>query len=241
MSGVFTPYPIETLVILGMGQSSQSWAGLMAEQPGFDAQVWTINSGMRAFRHDVVFDMHTEEYIEQQEDTKRERIAERRGWMKIHNKPIVMPKALDDYPTSMTYPLKLVMDTLKTDYFTNGMAYMLALACLCEVKMIYMIGADYMVAKPDGRVFVEDGRACLEYWLGRLVERGCQVRVTDKSALLAANVRGNRMIYGYHNPVVTYTNDEGNQVLQYPDFTQQAQGPAGYVYPDGSPVRGESH
>ena len=210
MAGVFMPRPITDLVILGVGQSAQSWPAVMAERPAYRPEVWTINAGALAFRHDVVFDMHTEEYVYSRVDGLLDRILARRKLYETHDKPVVMPQALDKYPTSQTYPLKLVMDTLRTDYFINGMCYMLAMAHLCDVHRLVMMGADFFAEKPDGRQFMEDGRACVEYWLGRLAEKGTQVLVTDKSQVLGANVRGNRMIYGYHQPIE-----------QIPDFTAE--------------------
>jgi hypothetical protein len=211
MDKVFMPRPIADLVILGVGQSSQSWPGLVAKEPGFNGQVWTINAGGLAFRHHVVFDMHTEEYVFAQEESKLRRIMERRKWFETHDRPVVMPKALPQYPTSLTYPMKLVADKLKTDYFTNGMAYMLAMAHLCDVKRLFVMGADFLVEKPGDHVVMEDGRACMEYWLGRLVERGCNVLVTDKSPVLGASARSaGSNLYGYHMPV-----------LQTPDYTRE--------------------
>lgn len=212
MDKVFMPRPISDLVILGVGQSSQSWAGLMAKEPGFNGQVWTINAGGLAFRHDVVFDMHTEEYIYAQEESKLRRIMERRKWFETHDRPVVMPKALPQYPTSLTYPMKLVAGLLRTDYFVNGMAYMLAMAHLCDVKRLFVMGADFQVDKPGEGLIMEDGRGCIEYWLGRLAEKGCQVLVSDKSPLLASASRtgANWGLYGYHMPR-----------LATPDYTQE--------------------
>lgn len=201
MDKVFLPRPITELVVLGVGQSCQSWASFMAERPGWNGEVWTINAGGLAFRHDVVFDMHTEEYIFSENEGKLERILERRKWFETHDKPVVMPKALPQYPTSMTYPLKLAIQLLRTDYFANGMAYMLAMAHLCDVKQLFVFGADFLADKPDGRQFIEDGRACVEYWMGRLAEKGCQVWVTEKSPVLGASTRIKREVYGYHAPL----------------------------------------
>jgi hypothetical protein len=205
MPNVFMPRPIDSLVILGLGQSCQSWPSLMANRPHFNAQIWTINAGALAFRHDVVFDMHTEEYCHRQEDGRLALILARRKQFETHDKPVVMPKASPLYPTSQGFPLRLVVEALRSDYFANGMCYMLALAMLCGVKHLSLIGADFTLERdePDKefRRFVEDGRACVEYWLGRLVERGCEVVVTDKSPVLMANQRANRMIYGYHVPL----------------------------------------
>ena len=85
MEGVFMPRPIKDLVILGLGQSCVAWPSLVAREPEFTGEIWTINAGALSFRHDAVFDMHTEEYIHAQVDTKvsavRPRFAARRsGW-----------------------------------------------------------------------------------------------------------------------------------------------------------------
>jgi hypothetical protein len=203
MEGVFMPRPITELVILGMGQSSQSWPGFISDRADFSGEVWTINAGGMAFQHDVVFDMHTEEYVFSQDEVTLNRILARRKWLETHNKPVVMPKALPRYPTSLSYPLKLVHEKTNSDYFACGMAYMLAMAFLCDVKLMIIMGCDYIAQKTDrdGTVRMEDGRACVEYWIGRMAERGCKFMVTEKSPLCGASTRGSGKVYGYHRPL----------------------------------------
>jgi hypothetical protein len=220
MEGVFLPRPITELVILGLGQSSQSWPGFISERPDFAGEVWTVNAGVLAFRHDVVFDMHTEEYVFSQDDFRVEQILSRRKWLETHDRTVVLPKALAKYPTSQTYPLKLVAEALQSDYFACGMAYMLAMAHLCGVRRLHLFGCDYISEKAnrDGTVKMEDGRANVEYWLGRLSERGCQVWVTEKSPVLGADKRINGALYGYHTPAQTALAPNGKYLFMDPDY-----------------------
>jgi hypothetical protein len=131
-----------------------------------------------------------------------------------------LPKAMDRYPTSQTYPLKLVVETLKSDYFVCGMAYMLAMAHMCNVKRLFIFGCDYIAEKVnrDGTVRMEDGRANVEYWLGRLVEKGAQVWVTEKSPVLGACERIKGKLYGYHTPLQAGLDANGNMILMDPDY-----------------------
>lgn len=222
MEGVFMPRPIDTLVVLGVWQSSQSWAAMMARNPAFKGEVWTLNSGILAFRHDVGWDMHTEEYIHSRDEKTVARVLSRQKFYETHNKPIVMPKAYERFPTSVAFPLAKVVAITKSDYFHNGMAYMLAMALLCEVKTLYLIGSDWIVEHPDGRSFMENGRACVEYWLGRIAQTGCDVIVTHKSPVLMANERaGNHTIYGYHEPVQAVNAPDGSQRVMVPDYVNQ--------------------
>jgi hypothetical protein len=164
-------------------------------------EVWTVNSGGLSLRHDLVFDMHTEEYLYSQPYEQLNRLLGRRKWFETHDKPIMMPRALPQYPTSVTYPLKLVVESAKANYFTNSGAYMLALAYICGVQELLLFGWDYASTKKDGSQFVENGRACSEYWLGRLTEAGCTVVIPETSRLMESDIRSKGTISGNHLPL----------------------------------------
>ncbi len=193
---IMMPFPLEAVTILGLGPSVSSWIDhnhqFFDRSP--DHQVWTVNAGAALFQHDMVFDMHTSEYLEQQ---AHEPALKRREWMKKHDRPIVMNRAEPDIPTSFTYPLKLIIDQLRSSYFFTGPAYMFAFALACGVKRMRVYGMDFS----NNAEFHPD-RACAEFWLGLATGRGVAVEVTSNTDLLGARDRYKGRIYGHHELLV---------------------------------------
>lgn len=205
------PRPIEKLVILGLGKSSQDWPGFLCDHPeAWDLEVWTVNAGARAFNHDVVFDMHTDEYIYSLPESELMKVLPRREWLKTHDKPIVVPKVVPELPTSVAYPLKLVVEQTRSNYFANGLSYMLALAYMCGVRQLFLFGTDFSYKADDKHLAIESGRACSEYWLGRLAEAGCMICVSAASPLMDTKERSKGIIYGHVSPLKLSFDPEGN-------------------------------
>ena len=217
------PRKIDSLTILGLGASIYDWVNITHQDFADQDEVWTINAGARLFRHDVLWDMHTPEWLASLDDKTRDRTQRRRDWLKNHDKPIVMPKAMPDYPTSITYPLRQVIERTNSCYFATGIAYMLAMAMCCEVKRLRLFGCDFSYAR-DTNTHDEQGRACAEYWIGRLVERGCHVGSSANSHLMDGFKRSRGLIYGYHEPVTFDFPTEGTEVkgkFVGPDYVDQ--------------------
>ncbi len=80
------PREIDKLTIVGLGASvydfvNHTW--LNFEETG---EVWTINSGAMIFRHDMLWDMHTPEFLELKHKAKgksMEPALRRREWLNI--------------------------------------------------------------------------------------------------------------------------------------------------------------
>ncbi len=196
--------PIEHLAILGLGTSCYQWVAATYDHMP-ECEIWTINAGAYVFRHDVVFDMHTAKYLENHKKTSKEsnlqRIDRRREWLKTHNKPIIMAQADPDIPNSLTYPLKKVVEGTNSCYFATGVAYMLALAYMAKVKKLGLFGVDFSYDR-DKQTHYEVGQRCCEYWLGRLLERGCSIELPNDTHLLDMKHRTTKgTIYGYDEPL----------------------------------------
>src|SRR5262245_6631490 len=128
------------LTLLGLGRSIYDWISQTHDNFEELDTVWVINAGCGLFRHDVVFDMHTDEWIDRLDDKTKKRADNRREWLKNHDKPIIMPRKHPDYPTSVGYPLGEVIEKTGSCYFASGLAYPMALAFLYEVKQIKLFG-----------------------------------------------------------------------------------------------------
>lgn len=212
------PRKIPKLTIVGLGTSVYDWVN--HQWANFDAngEVWTINAGAAVFRHDVLWDMHTTEWLFRLDDRTIGRALQRRHWLKVHDKPIIMPKTDPEIPMSVAYPLRKVIEGTKSCYFATGIAYMLAMAYLCDVEELWLFGCDFSYAR-NTNTHDEQGRACAEYWIGRLVERGTRVAHTSKTHLMDAHKRSKGLIYGYHEPIVMdYPLTGGRGVFVGPDY-----------------------
>ena len=194
---LFNPGKIDKLAIVGLGISSYDWVMANYHSP-VECQVWTINAGCGTFRHDVVFDMHTPTYLKNNSAT---RIDARRAWLKKHDRPIIMPRADPEYPTSQTYPLRRVIEESNSTYFTTGLAYLLALALVSGVRELALYGVDFSYDR-EKKTHDEPGRACCEYWVGRLIQNGCEVYLTTNTHFLDMWDRSSKQkIYGYDEPL----------------------------------------
>jgi hypothetical protein len=200
--------PLDTVTLVALGKSSYDWVRHthkdFLEAPG---EVWTINAGCAVFRHDVCWDTHTKEWLEERKD-KLAHVLRRREWMKTHDKPIVMARRDPEIPTSLTYPLRAVIEATHSYYFSGGMSYPLAYAHACKVKRFRLFGADFSYDR-DRNTHDEQGRACAEYWIGRMVEAGVRVEYPLSTHFMDMHRRSGGHIYGYHEPVEVELPDGG--------------------------------
>lgn len=212
----FFPRKIDRLTIVGLGKSVYDYVVAAYEYNVDLGEVWTINAGASIFRHDIAFDMHTDEYVAA--SPEKEKILRRREKLKRHDKPIYMPKASAEYPTSLTYPLREIIGKTGSSYFSNGMAYMIAMALVCEAKEVTFFGCDFSYAR-DKNSHDEQGRACCEYWVGRLVGTGCKVGHSLNTHFMDMHSRSKGKIYGYHEPVqFDFPVEGGKGVFVGPDY-----------------------
>lgn len=227
---VWHPYPLDSVAFLGLGVSIYNYILMMHKfpltEPGMKHEAWTVNAGARALGHDVCFDIHTDEYLEQQK--RREyaaglkyvnRAQNRRKWMKENpGKPIVLAKADPTIPNSYTFPLVEVVNKLNCPYFQHGLAYQIAFAMLCGVKKMQFYGCDFGDHKDEE---IESGRHCVEFWLGRAFERGIQIEHAKDTTLMDTNTRQDGHIYGYHEPLQIEAGQNGSARIVGPDYTKE--------------------
>ena len=226
------PYPLKSVDIVGLGASVYSLIAATHDKfPKYDPgqhQVWTINAGCKLLYHDVCFDIHTDEYLNEQK--KREdalqgeekvvntdRAFLRRQWQREHpGSPIVMAKADPTVPNSFTYPLKHVVEKTGIAYFDCGLAYIMAFALCCGVERMGLFGCDFNYTIP-GQTAKEDGKACAEFWCGFAKGMGVTLEVPQLSTLLNMMARVEGRLYGYHENI-TYENTEAGCKLLGPDY-----------------------
>ncbi len=151
-------------------------------------EIWSLNDmAVRLPRADRWFQMHPPEKIHP-------------GTLKYYEFlrdpaaiPVYMIEKYSEFPTSIKYPLEeflaWMISKVGTErrYFTNSVAYMLALALYEGFKEVHVYGVDMAV----GSEYVEQ-RPSVEYWLGAVEWSGIKLYITPESDLLKK-----AWLYGY--------------------------------------------
>ena len=184
------------VAIVALGPSCKSFIRESMSTTGFDHdEVWTVNRGLRAYRHDKIFCMDDFRWIEQ----KNPKYAE---WLQKPDKPIITSTVYPEYPNAVPYPYANVLGTIEDDIFANStVSYMVAYAIHIGVERFSIYGADYIY--PDGNKSEEGGQA-VAFLLGMARELGIGHRIPKESSLLYANKTEmtsdgpKRIRYGYH-------------------------------------------
>jgi SAM-dependent methyltransferase len=173
------------VVILGLGPSLEQYVDLTKRLGGrkaFADQVWGINSLGDILHCDVIFHMDDVRVQELRAAAKpQSNIARMVDWLKSHPGPIITSRAHPDYPGLVEFPLEDVINDLGFAYFNGTAAYAVAYAIHKGARKISLFGCDYTM--PNAH-HAEQGRACLEFWLGVASARGIELGFADKTSLM---------------------------------------------------------
>ncbi len=127
----------------------------------------------------------------------------------------VINSALSVFDCDRVFMLDPASRFLDTDDAGNTtVAYALAFAAWNKVGEIDLFGMDF--SYKNNLHFAEAGRACLEFWICKMIAIGIKVGVSPRSSLLDQNVDLQDRLYGYHrlpNPKVAMPNPEGEWVV----------------------------
>lgn len=189
----------DRVAIVALGPSCKTFLTESMSNRGMQShfdEVWTLNRGFNAFRHDKLFVMDDFRWIEQHNENYAK-------FLENHDKPIITSTAYPEYPMSVPYPMVEVLDTIQDDVFAvNTVAYMVAYAIHIRVKEVYIYGADFVYPNGDTSEF---GGQAVAYLCGMM--RGFDMIhiIPGSSTLLYANkVKADEMgkqareYYGYH-------------------------------------------
>lgn len=188
------------VILVCLGNSRQAYIdGAFAHDPPdwfLDTdEVWTLNRGALAFRHDLAFVL---DYVSGE-------AAHYPGYGAMlwkHDRPIITSQK-DNWPDHIhEYPFAAIWNWLMSEvkpnhqeWQINSVPMILIYAAWLGVKEIMICGADY-----QGHSQTEDGASCLSYWIGVLERVGITVKSPHTSQLLGGT---GRFIYGYppdHDP-----------------------------------------
>jgi hypothetical protein len=191
------------VAIVGLGPSCAAFFELAKGLGGASAycnEVWGINAIGDVLKCDRIFHMDD---VKVQEARAKERpgsnIAAMVKWLKTHPGPVYTSIPRAGYPGLVPFPLEEVLNAGHDSnggapYFNSTAAYAVAYAVHIGVKRISLFGIDYTL--PNAHK-AEQGRACVEFWLGIAAARGIAITVPEQSSLLDACAPESERLYGY--------------------------------------------
>lgn len=190
------PLPRTKSKVAIMGFSPSTMSDVMHVWDDPELEVWGLNQMHMAFPELVNqkkasrwFQIHPKHSY----DINVERDRSHHDWLKAQTGyPIYMIEKFDDVPMSICWPHKQIMNTLKTDYFTNSISWMIALAILERMHLprevratqdIYIFGVDMAQSDEIDSEYAEQRPSC-EYFIGLARGLGIPVHIPDKSDLM---------------------------------------------------------
>ena len=200
------------VAILGLGASQIDYVIGVENSKTWD-EVWTINSALAVFECDRVFMMDPASRFLDTDDAGNQTDVMRR-LLPTYTKPIYTCQLDERVPSLVEYPLAEVIEDQRCAYMNTTVAYSLAFAAYHRVGHVDLFGMDFSYRQ--NLHFAEAGRACVEFWLCKLISMGITVGVSPRSSLLDQNVELEERLYGYHrlpNPKVAMPNPEGEWVV----------------------------
>lgn len=144
----------------------------------YDKEVWGVNRTYKfAERLDKVFTADPVIELEEIEEYQKKLGFEIVASSKHPNVEVTL------------YPIDKVMDYFQTDYFSDTICYMIALALMEGYKRIFLYGIDMHLEEEYA-----DQKGGVEYWVGRAGGMGVQIVNTKLSSVCKS--RDGR-IYGF--------------------------------------------
>jgi len=160
---------MKDLIILGMGHTRHCCP--------FDKEVWTVNAGFKkAKRVDLVFQMHDYMNHGELDELKAKKFT-------------VVCKAPIEGLDCIVYPIKEIIHSYNSMYFSSTVCYMIAYAMYLGYEAIDLYGIDHSFTSEY--VLSKGG---VEYWIGRAEGIGVKIDIPKDSAL--CKTPGNKL-YGY--------------------------------------------
>tara|TARA_Y100001972_G_scaffold111819_1_gene144988 strand:- start:1327 stop:2058 length:732 start_codon:yes stop_codon:yes gene_type:complete len=208
------------IAIVALGKSWHDYNLAKSHGAQFD-EVWAINAVSSVIFHDRVFMLDpASRFLDS--DAAGSQTPAMREVLKTHMGPIYTCELDKRCPGLVEYPINDVMQAGKSCYLNNTVAYAVAFAYMCKVGRLSLYGVDY--SYKGNLHFAEQGRGCVEYWLGKLISKGCNVGVGHSSSLLDSNESAEDKLYGYHrldDPMVILQNSSGDYIAMKKSEYQQ--------------------
>lgn len=218
-------YPAEPehVCIVGLGPSCTAYLEVvkrMGDRREWADEVWAINAMASVIACDRVF--HMDDVQIQEARAARNphgNIAAMLRWLKTHPGPVYTSVVREGYPGLVAFPLEEVLnggyESGGVPYFNSTAAYAVAYAIHVGVKRISLFGIDYTLPNAHS---AEQGRGCVEFWLGIAAARGIEITVPETSTLLDACAPDRERLYGYDCvDVIMNEREDGRLAVRFED------------------------
>ena len=210
----------KTVAIVGLGKSWFDYNLAKSHSVHFD-EVWAINAVASVIFHDRVFMMDPPSRFLDTKDAGGQTESMKK-LLTSHNKPIYTCELDERCKNLIEYPVKEIVKDTGCHYLNNTVAYTVAFAYWNDVANIKLFGIDFTYK--NNLHFAEQGRACVEFWLAKCMEKGIQVEVASSSSLLDTNIPGQQRLYGYHrlkDPYVPVAGQKGIELKRISEMQVQ--------------------
>lgn len=200
------------VAIIGLGASQIDYVIGKENSVEWD-EVWVINSALSVFDCDRVFMLDPASRFLDTDDAGNQTDVMRK-LLPTFDKPIYTCQLDERVPALVEYPLEEVIKDQRCAYMNTTVSYALAFAAWNKVGEVDLFGMDF--SYKNNLHFAEAGRACLEFWICKMIALGVKVGVSPRSSLLDQNVPIEERLYGYHrlpNPKIAMPNPEGEWVV----------------------------
>ena len=200
------------VAIIGLGASQIDYVIGKENSVEWD-EVWVINSALSVFDCDRVFMLDPASRFLDTDDAGNQTEVMRK-LLPTFDKPIYTCELDERVPALVEYPLEEVIKDQRCAYMNTTVSYALAFAAWNKVGEVDLFGMDFRYK--NNLHFAEAGRACLEFWICKMIALGVKVGVSPRSSLLDQNVPIEERLYGYHrlpNPKIAMPNPEGEWVV----------------------------
>ncbi len=206
------------VAIIGLGPSCAAFFELTRRLGGVSAycdEVWGLNAMGDVLRCHRIFHMDDLKVQEARAAAKPDgNIAAMVRWLKKHPGPIYTSIVREGYPGLVPFPLQEVLNRSGDQnggapYFNSTAAYAVAYAIYIGVQRISLFGLDYTL--PNSH-HAEQGRACVEFWLGIAAARGIEITIPSTSSLMDGCATDRDRLYGYDCVDVHLVNQDDGTV-----------------------------
>ena len=182
------------VAIIGLGISQVDFA--IGAQNGREwDEVWCINAAAGTYPCDRLFMLDPASRFFDSDDAGRQTNAMTKilGQTKY---PVYTCEADPRVPKAVVYPIEEVANACKCAYLNNTVAYSLAFAMWNKVAAVDLYGIDF--SYKENMHLAEAGRACVEFWIAKLMESDITVGISNRSTILDCNVPAPERLYGFH-------------------------------------------
>jgi|TARA_R100000781_G_scaffold75516_1_gene46910 hypothetical protein len=182
------------VALIGLGTSQIDYVIGRENSVEWD-ETWGCGSSAAVFQLDRLFMMDPASRFLDTEDAGKQTEIMRKILPEL-NIPIYSCELDERVPSIIEYPLDEIVEASRCAYMNNTVAYAVAFAYWNNVRQLDLFGIDF--SYKGNLHFAEAGRACVEFWLSKCIEKDIKVGVSPRSSLLDSSVAVTERLYGYH-------------------------------------------